>query len=209
MENNNNDNLLSSEEIQALISEREAFKAKATELETGLKNVVEEIKTLRKENSNLKEKSAPPVPSDDIEEKITRILEEKTNQSKVARRNELINEFILKTKEFSPENDIAGLKRDALKKKLERFSIPSNASEDEIIEMLKDASMLVLNKKIETPIVNTVDVTINPNPSSTVRNQSGVSLDDVEKAAIQRLGWDEKKFLDMKQKYPELVSSLL
>ncbi len=219
MENNENnkDNLLSSEEIQALLAERESLKIKNSELETGLKNVVEEIKGLRKENSTLKDNPKQmnntgelrQYSQEEIDERVRSILSESNRAAITAKRTELIEKFIRESKEFSPENDVAGLKRDAFKRKLGKFSLPLDASEDEVLETLKEASILVLNKRSNESFNNPVDINLTPNPADTFKNQSKTTLTDAEKAAMQRVQWDEKKFLEMKAKYPELIESIL
>jgi len=207
MDENNKGDGLTPEQIQAIIKERDEAKAAADKLKQERDNTVEEIKELRKKRQEaeeaLKNNATPP---DEVEKKIAEVLRAEKDKSLQKMREDVLNEFIAKHPEFSSENDSAGLRKLAFEKKLSRFNLSVTENPSELNSVLEDALSLL---KKETPDNERSPYASDPSSHGAPMSSDGSKLTAKERELINRVGWDQKKYMEMKARRPEYIEQLL
>jgi hypothetical protein len=149
-----------------------------------------------------------PTPATDAAEVVKQALEARDRED--AQRSKASAETAFKNshKEFHPDNDPGGLKFEAYKAYLKKFSDSGLKSEKDFSTLYEDA--YVLMNKGQSP----KDERITPsphvplNPSNPPREISSDKLTYEEKRVVERLGWTEDKFLKMKETRPDYIKSL-
>lgn len=219
---NENTVILSKEEYNKLVLQQ-------ANLSQDKANLVSEITELRKKNqlteqekidlankvkqseSLGKDGTIQPTEVRAVAEKVVQEVFEK--QKTVARktaREQAEQKFLNEHPEFKPENDIGGLKKAALDKKLANFNLDKFNSEEEFLTVYVDANNLLGN--VSNPNVVTPKV-IPSMPSHNGADQSpkkDVQLTPQEqKIVTQFLGGDVEKFIKQKEKRPDYIASLL
>lgn len=208
-----NDGSLTPEQIQAIIKERDEAKA-------AVNNTVEEIKSMRKTKQDLeaakaeletklaaanKTTSESPKPEDFdkiVDQKISEKLSLKEQADSKIEQEVAWKEFISKHPEFDPETDKTGLRSETLKRELARFNTSGARKKDEFLAVMQDAVMLLYrkeNKEYTSPYASSPS-----NSGGSVKIEDGAGMTSEQKAQMQRLGWDLKKYNDMKLKHPDL-----
>jgi len=183
--------------------------------------LVDEIKDLRLKlgvtQGLLDAKEEPPIiePKKELTEddKITLAVEKalkvKDASNAQANKTAAFEKFVTDNKEFSPENDPTGLKRDALQKKVNQFNTDELTSISEFITVIRDAKTLLMgnDKPLETPKEE------NPYPNS---NPSNVNPDGKKPEVLspkelklaQQTGRTKEQILKIKLKDQDFLDSL-
>lgn len=188
-----------------------------------LANLVEEIKDLRLQNGIIKglldKKDETPIVPDPNkvlteDEKVASIVEgilqKKESSNAQANKKAAFEKFVTENKEFNPDNDPTGLKRDALQKKFNRFNTDGLISVDEFLSVIGEAKVLLLGN--DKPI----DITKDKNPYSntpTPRNnplaKDNEELSPKEIKLAETTGKTKEQILKLKLKHPEFIAELL
>jgi hypothetical protein len=195
--------------------EKEAAKVNA--------GLVEELKDLRLKlgitEGLLKEKSEvkPEVDPNKVltdEEKLEALLDKKIKERDAlnaqANKKAAFEKFIMDNKEFSPENDPTGLKRDALQKKVNQFNVDSLTKVEEFLSVIGDAKTLLLGN--DSTVDTTKDKNPYSNPGKTQPNPDGKKEDILtlkELKLAQTTGKTKEQILKLKIKNPEYLAGLL
>ncbi len=209
---NPQDGSYSVEQIEALIRERDEAKVLADKFKKDVDNVVSELTDIRKKKQEVetelgKIKTSLP-PADEVEQKIARALAEKQSKDAERERAEAMEEFLSRRKEFSKDQDPSGLLKSELERKLSMFNLSAVMSKRDMLAVLEDAAGLV----VKTPARSANDAPYASVPAGggaqpPVGTDSAIS--DKERAMMQRLGWDNKKFLSMKASHPDFVEQMI
>ena len=146
MEDNNKDGVLETPNTD--IDKDEPQKsAREIELESTVANLVEEMKELRKKKElEVPTKIETPKEDDEVT-KIANVVEQVLNRKNesVAKTNKQVamESFISANKEFHPENDPTGLKRQALEEKINRFNTSGLFEAKDFYAVIEEASILL------------------------------------------------------------------
>lgn len=183
--------------------------------------LVEEIKELRlklgiTEKLLEDKKETPPDPNKVLtdEEKLEALLDKKLKEKAALdakdNKKSAFEKFVSENKEFSPENDPTGLKRDALQKKFNQFNTDGLSNVDEFISVIEDAKKLLLGN--DKPIETSKEFNPYSNPGRSNNNPSGKRDDELspkEMKLIQQTGKTKEQILKLKAKNPDYFESLL
>ena len=184
--------------------------------------LVEEIKDLRLKlgitEGLLKDKDKKPEidPNKQLtdEEKLELLLDKKLQEKEAldaqANKKAAFEKFVTDNKEFNPENDPTGLKRDALQKKFNRFNTEGLTNVDDFLTVIGEAKTLLLGN--DKPIDTSKSINSYSNPGKINNNISGgreSKLTPKELKLAQQTGKSEEQILKLKQKNPEYLEGLL
>ena len=184
--------------------------------------LVEEIKELRLKlgitEGLLKDKEKEPVidpnhvltDEEKLEVLLDKKLKEKTALDAKANKKAAFEKFVAENKEFNPENDPTGLKRDALQKKVDRFNTEGLTTVDEFLSVIGEAKTLLLGN--DKPIEPSREQNLYSNPGKLNNNPSGKKDDELtpkELKLAQQTGKTKEQILKLKLKNPEYLEGLL
>lgn len=185
--------------------------------------LIEELKELRKERAiykeiaegKLAEEKKPVEKIPEEEEKIIstvkKVLDEEKSGMVKANKQAAINKYITENKEFHPENDSLGLKRDALLNKLNLFNTSSLSTVDEFYSVIRDAHRLLVgfDKQPDTEGKNKNPYSDSPTPKPQPQPVAENGLTQEEKKLIETSGWTVEKYLKTKEKHGDMIAGLL
>jgi hypothetical protein len=189
------------------------------ELKTNLKNVVEELKELRKKNKELADASiiTPPdkEPEEDETTKIVKVFNELRKQEKEieakTNRQVAFEKFIAEHKEFHPDNDITGLKRQALEEKMNRFNTSDVTEIGDFYSVIEEASILLkkndnssnTSKEINNPYSSSSFPKVAPSVLKTSK------LSAKEQKLVDSGQVTEERLLKLRETQPSFLRQLL
>lgn len=171
--------------------------------------LVEQVKELRKQKQELQEqldsKGGSGNGSEDVEEKVRNILaEEKKAQAKL-NRERAWSRFLEKNKEFNPENDTSGLRKNAIENSLSRLNVSSSYSEEDFLRNLEDAKKLAFGEKSRPQEDFSSSDSSQPPVGSGPESRSQAKLTPEQEELRKQKGWTPEKYLEMKAKYPRTI----
>lgn len=180
--------------------------------EQAIANLTEELKELRKKKQEAEEranKQPDQIPTSDLDvgKKIEEALEARKAVEIETAKTDALEEFKSKFKEFSDDNDPGGIKFTAFQKELSKFSLDGLTTKEKILNRYKDAYDFMNRKKAEDDEPITPDPSIPNTPNEPNANDT-VELSPNEDAVLKRMGWTKEKYLKLKAKQPEYVSSI-
>ena len=195
--------------------EKEAAKVNA--------QLVEEIKQLRLEKSIaeglLKEKSEKKLEVDPNkaltdDEKIEALLDKKLKEKAAldaqANKKAAFEKFVAENKEFSPDNDPTGLKRDALQKKFNQFNTGELSTVGEFLSVIGEAKILLLGNDNQADTTREKNLYSNPPKTPNIPpNKKNEELTSKELKLIQQSGVTKEKIMKLKANNPEYLAGLL
>jgi len=187
--------------------EIENLKAEVERKEIERSNAVEELKTERKLLQETRAKIKPDVPEDEVSEKIKQALEAKERVEAEKSKELAIKKFVGENKEFHPDNDPGGIKQSALLREFNGFNTNKLSSQDEFLAVLSKAKTLLTPKKEDDVIIEADPNSPTPTPSPRLNIQS--KLTPKEQQLLKQVGWDEERFLKLKQSQPDYIRELL
>lgn len=185
--------------------------------------LVEEIKTDRtkrqdlvEEIKGLKEEPKTPVvetPETDVATQVNKVLAERDASRAKANKKAALEEFVAGNKEFHPENDPTGLKREALEKELGGFNLDGVVEVKDFVSVIGKAKALLSGidtaaqtppeKEIKNPYSSTPQTPITPEP---VEDKN---ISPTEKKVMEQAGMTSEKFLELKEKMPAYINKLV
>jgi hypothetical protein len=213
----------SGNEIEEMKSKIAALEAEKTglvgELQSDRKKrqeLADQVTTLQEAVAEATKVNTASNPNGDIEvlvtEAVTKAL--KTTEASKAKENKkaAFEKFVREHKEFSSENDITGLRREALEKEFNNFNT-SNVVELEDFEVLVgkahrllggDTTPATSGQRANNPYASTPISSVSPR---TVQNDN---LSDKEVKLYEQNGWTKERYIKLKAKMPEsYITSLL
>ena len=199
---------LSKEEVDKLVSDNEALNQTKEKL-------VDEVKDLRGKKqlseqerddalAKLEAKPADPEEKPDVLNQVKDLLQKDKVEAVKKNQDKAMNKILALHPEFSAANDEAGLKKSALDKKLAMFNTDSLTDEDEFLSIYENAFALIGKKEVTiegTQEVVTFPVTPNAPNSETPTKLTPEEVDIVK----TKFGGDEKRFLELKAKFPDVM----
>lgn len=175
-------------------------------------SLLKEVTDLRKKNRELSEKKEPVVPPNpnDLEQVVKKVLTEEKMANVKSMKDKTFERFIIENKEFHPDNDPTGLKREALQNKLARFNTDLVNDPEEYFEMIKEAQLL-LNGNDTRSNTSTVNNPYSSTPPSRMIPHKVVEdkLSPKERKLVERGSATEEQILKLKAKNPSYLASLL
>lgn len=205
-----------SESVDTSNQQSEA-EARARKAEEEKQNILQELISMREERRELREKieslESKSAPQSDGEEKdVTRAVEELFAKREAERakenRRKAFEKFILENKEYHPENDSTGLKREKLEKEFSTFNTSSAVEVEDFLSIINKSHRLVTNQKSqENQVFNPYPT--DPSSNTSVKPSESDGLTKREKDLVQRAGWTEEKFKELKKKDPDYIADLL
>lgn len=154
-------------------------------------------------------KQTPPVPpTDDVTKTVTTLLAQRDTETAQANLKNAEVRFQESHKEFHPDNDPGGIKYAAFKAKLSRFNTSGLRSEADFLAVFDDALRLMTDSPAPQTKVNPPAHT----PSGTGSAPTSVTespLSSKEQQLLKQMGWDEARYLKIKEKRPHYVQTLL
>lgn len=188
-----------------------------------IKGLVDELKDLRLQNGIIKDllekkNEVPPIePKTPVteEEKLEALLDKKLLEREAsnaqANKTTAFEKFVTDNKEFHPENDTTGLKRDALKKKFAQFSTDGLKTIDEFYSVIGDAKILLMgnDSKSETSMGTKIPNSHVPTPRNGTPPAKDDELTPKELKLAETTGRTKEQILKLKLKHPDLIRDLL
>lgn len=199
---------------------------KIEELEKINSGLVEEIKGDRKKRQGLEEdietlkttvtQSVKAATSNPEESKIQSVVEEvlKTNDASRAKQNKTVafGKFIADNKEFHPDNDPTGIKKEALERKLKSFNTEGITEVEDFVKVIGDAKTLLgqdtgSKTTSDEEVKNPYSSTSKSTPSPTEAQDKDLS--PKEQKLIKQAGFTKEAYLALKAKQPSFINGLL
>lgn len=184
--------------------------------------LVEEIKELRLKlgitEGLLKDKDKKPeldpnrqlTDEDKLELLLDKKLQEKEALDAQANKTAAFEKFVTENKEFSPENDPTGLKRDALQKKFNLFNTNELTKVEDFLTVIGEAKTLLLGNDKQVDTSKSINSYSNPGRiNNNVLGNRESKLTPKELKLAQQTGKTEDQILKLKQKNPEYLAGLL
>ena len=200
------DTALTVEQLSQKVKELEGNLAKEKADKAG---IIEELQKVRKKKQEAEamalgktEPETPPA-GDATEQKVKEVLKKEREILAKENRVAALHKFWEKHPEFSPDNDISGIKMDAVHQSLKRINTSAYTVED-ILRDYEDALKLMEKKETTAkPNLNQFASTsqVPTNPLETIKSPL---TPEQEKLRIGK-GWTVKKYLEMKARHPKIV----
>lgn len=183
--------------------------------------LVEELKELRLKNGIMKDlldaKPKEPEPQPKVpvteEEKLEALLDKKLQEREAlnAQANKIaaFEKFIADNKEFHPENDLTGLKRDALQKKFNSFNTTGLTTVEQFLTVIGDAKKLLVGNDSQQDTSKGTQIPNSPTPKGSPSGKQDEVLTPKELKLAESTGRTKEQILKIKLKHPELLNSLL
>lgn len=145
---------------------------------------------------------------DDIEVKVKEAIKKEKQEDAKKNRQKALVDFWKKHPEFDPDNDISGLRMDSLERVMkQRFNTSNSTSYDDIMTDYEDAYFYInKDKKPEKKEVDKSEIASESQVPAHEKVDSNAGLTPSEKKLAAELGMDDKRFLEIKKKYPQIVS---
>lgn len=184
-------------------------------------DLVEQIKDFRLQNATMKDviekgKETPPetpkelTEDDKIALKVKEALQAEKSSNAQANKKAAFEKFVADNKEFHPDNDQTGLKRDALQKKFNLFNTDGLVTIEEFYSVIGDAKKLLLGN--DTPKEPSEEVKSPHSSTPTPKSHPNGKPDDVltpeELKLAETTGRTKEQIIKLKAKHPDLVDDL-
>ena len=142
---------------------------------------------------------------------VTKVVEDlfnKKNQESIKKNMvKAMNTFVAKHPELSPTNDEAGLRKAAFERKLAMFNTSNLEDESDFISIFEDTYKLLDNKEIV--VEDTPRVPNTPGSGNLPKSEGSDKLTTKELNYVNtNFNGDVKRYLELKEKYPNAVPNL-
>ena len=186
------------------------------QLKEDKKGLVGQLKNLRIKNQQqevlLQTRPSTPKngedeePEDKTKTTVLNVLQEEKDKERKENSIAALETFQTTHPEFHPENDISGLRMDRLNRKLSTFNMQGLTSVDSILTIYEDAYKLTQESPMptETPVDMSSEASTPTGTPAPKVTDTRLSPEE-EEIRIGK-GWTVEKFLDMKEKYPDVIS---
>lgn len=170
------------------------------------RNLVQELKELRqKKGEDIKSK--PDVSEDEIGQKVLSILDEQKRKDAEGNFEKAKSIFFEKNKEFHPDNDVSGIKFNAIQNELNGFNLSTVYSVEDYSKLFNKALALI-NQNSHSPsrvVLDAGEPKVTPEP----KGQSPSKLTAKEQSIVKKFGWTEDRYLKLKEKNPAYIKDLI
>ena len=203
-----------SNQIAQLTQERDNVVGEIKEDREKRKALQEEIDALKASQQVKATDPAQPAVND-VAEIVKKTVEQTLAErdASIAKSNKVtaVEKFVSEYPAFNAENDPTGKMREALEGKLSMFNTANLKSEEEFYSVVKDAARLL---GVDTAPTNSGEKPVAPYAStskstSAPRVASDTSITDKEAHLIEQKGLTKERFLELKQKNPEMLERIL
>lgn len=215
------------ENVQVTPEQVEELKSKIAALETEKANIVGELQDDRKKRQDLQEevnllktsledatkKNLESTDPKDVLQTVSALLDQKLGErdASVAKGNKTaaIERFVNENKEFHPENDTTGKRREALENAIAMFNTGGLVSESDFYQVVKNAHRVLGGNTTpsdpapQNPYSSTSPSSTDPKPSGDPELSAG------EKRLIEKNGWTKDRYLALKAKNPGYMEKLV
>lgn len=210
--------VVSTEEYNKLKGALEGVTNELKEIRSDRAAKAEEVERLSREKEELADKlsklsngSGGEMPEDEkVKNIVMSVLNEKDASSAEANKQAALAKFISENKEYHPDNDVSGLKLDALKKKMSRFNTQGLKSLDDFYSVIKESNILLgrdnsqeASKEIENPYSDSPKIDVS------AKKMEISDLSDKEKELVKRGTVSKEKLQELREKKPEFLRQLL
>lgn len=138
-----------------------------------------------------------------------KLLEEKEKIEAEANKLAAIEDFRKSVREFSEENDAAGIVFSGFEKELKKFNLNGLKSKEDFKQRFKEVYEF-MNRKAKTDEPKGTFYPGNvSNTGSEPKEGDGDNLSDVEKRLLKDMNWTVERYLKVKASQPAQVASLL
>lgn len=187
---------------ETLVSEVQGLRKKGQLTEEEKVTLTAKVAELELVNKPEEQKETPDVT------KVVEDLFDKKNQESIKKNmGKAMDTFITKHPELSPANDEAGLKKAAFERKLSMFNIGNLEDESDFISIFEDTYKLLDNK--ETVVEDTPRVTNTPGSANLPKSEGSEKITNKELNYVNlNFNGDVKRYLELKEKYPNAVPNL-
>jgi hypothetical protein len=182
------------------------------------KSLLEEVKKLRTERATYKElldakmkqeeESKQGEGKTDVEIAVEGVLREKELSRAKANKIAALAKFVTENKEFSEDNDPAGIKRRALETKFSAFNTDGLIEVEDFVSVIKDAHSLLVGVD-KQPEFTRVNPYSNSSPDKSGAGDGLKKLSESEQKLCKEFGYSEEKLLNLKNKRPDFLEDLL
>lgn len=203
------------EEERIAKAKEEAVKEVEAKAEADKAAMILDLQTERKKRQDaekaLEEKGeqTPTEPGADPRKVLEQLLEEKASKEAETNKSEALEEFKRTVREFSPENDAAGIVFSAFEKELGKFNLNGLKTKEDFKRMFTEVNEFMNRKKSPTSEPENFYNGTRKSAGSAPSAGDSANLSDVEKKLINDMGWDNERYLKQKAKRPEYIASLL
>ena len=183
----------------------EELTAQLAETKTGMTEQIKDLRKKLQEALLVKPAEQPPTNESDVEKAVRQVLEKNRKGEAERNRIDALNRFWISHKEFHPDNDITGLKNEALMASLKRLNTTGNYSTEAILKDFEDAHRLMSNNQstqAKSDLNKIASTTSTPGSPTTTE---GSKLSPEQEKLRKEKGWTEEKYLKMKAKYPQVI----
>ncbi len=151
----------------------------------------------------------PKIEGSDAEKLFKELLKKKEDEDSLINRESALNEFRNSVKEFSKDNDEAGIVFSAFERELKKFNLNGLSSKEDFKKRFKEVHEFMNrgNSIRETPEVPYRGSNLNNGPEP--RQENPDNLSDVERKLIKDMDWTLERYLKQKASRPHYVASLL
>ena len=196
-------------ENATLLQTKETLVTEVQDLRKKKQLTEEEKDTLTAKVAELEGIQTPDEPKEtpDVTKVVEALFTKNKQESVKKNMGRAMNTFIAKHPELSPANDEAGLKKAAFDRKLAIFNTSSLEDESDFLSIFEDTYKLLDNK--ETVVEAAPGVPNTPGSSNLPKSEGSEKLTTKELNYVNKnFKGDVKRFLELKEKYPDAVPNL-
>lgn len=193
----------------------EEIQAKIEKQEETINNLISEIQELRTKKTEAEKAAeellkAPKEDDDETQKAVNKALELREQKQIESFRQQAEQEFRNSKSDIHPENDAAGIKFNAFKRELSKFSFDGLQTKQEFIERLNEVYDFYKRKNPTEDNGSKLNKFGGTPESKTIKaDESNLNLSKSEVDFITDKGWSKERYLKLKDKQPEFINQLL
>lgn len=200
-------------QIATLTTEKENVVGELKEDRTKRQELQEQVETLQKALEDAVKANAAKQDPNDIATTVQQLLDQKLSErdASIAKGNKVaaIERFVSEHKEFHPENDTTGKRREALENAMKRFNTAGLISEADFYAVVKDAARLLGTDTVPTDPSEKPDIPSGPTSSGEPKTVDVSGFTEQEKKLMEKNGMSPERFKALKEKNPNYIQDLL
>ncbi len=202
-----NNEVKSTEDKKAILDElvRERQKAQT------YKELWEKSQEKKDDTQTESKKQEAPIVTDEVAKKVEEVLAQKDLSRAKANKQAALDRFIKENKEFHEDNDIGGLKRQALEAKFNRFNTDGIVEIEDFTTLIKDAHRLLVgtDKQPESVSLNTYSSVVPKSSGDSNKDENKVEFSEGEQLLIKKTGVSKERILKLREKSPGFLQDLI
>lgn len=172
----------------------------------------DEIATLQQALEEATKKNLNAADPNDVTKVVADMLAERDASMAKSNKIAAIEKFVADHKEFHPDTDTTGKRREALVEALKRFNTDGLKTVDEFYAVIRDAHRLLVpdtgtqpsgEEEQPNPYSST------PSPSITPKVAEDKEVTPEEKKLYEKNGWTKERYIELRAKNPTYMANLL